>query len=496
MAHDVELRFPLDRLPETVSLGDVDLYAFTEALDVEGQLWAPVWMAINYEGTADAPVLAVKLSRLEGMAVWGYSTADAQEAVSAQDMQPQASSSRIGLAAPIPQPVMPTCVQASPLGNPIDKYTCTTSAVTITIKGWGTDLNRWKGQAQQEAGATKESFIEWLIGAQSWFSSAKLGYSVDFNVSIEQIRSPPNYTILGFVTGAEDYQTLHINADNSLSASTLQGTAVHEYFHHAQANLSTQMADKVLLIRSGSNTGWLIEGTARWVEDELFDLMNTYVGKEGNRGQRITEAGISNAGGADGGEKGRPYQRFSFFKLLTGRCPNFLAQFRTSLNIEPATADPSGLTNLVSLFGPKSDNFACNFGDHLGTSNSATLSAALAYYNYASQRQGKISLLDANELKADGTDVGFQFDQPAYTFSPQPTTVDGWLALPNTTLTLTINSADPSGGGVLFQDPSYRWHPAGRQSCRVTRHRQQRHYRLADGPERSIYGHQHHRRRR
>lgn len=444
MTHAVELRFPLAGLPEAVSLGDVDLYAFTEALDVEGQLWAPVWMAINYEGTAEAPVIAVQLDGLAGMALWGH---DATEAVSASSAQRVA---KMGLAAPIPQPATPTCVQQAAFGNPIDTYLCTTTAVTVTIKGWGTDLNRWKGPNLTEAGATKENFVSWLIDAQSWFSAAKLGYSVAFNVSIEQIQSPG----LGYVTGAEDYRTLHINADNSLSASTLQGTTVHEYFHHAQANLSTQMADKVLLIRSGSNTGWLVEGTARWVEDELFDSMNTYVGKEGNWGQRITEAGISNAGGADGGGKGRPYQRFSFFKLLTGVCPNFLAQFRASLNLEPLAAERSGLTNLVSLFGPASGNFACNFGDHLGTSNSATLSAALAYYNYASQRQGKIALLDANELTADGTDVGFQFDKPTYTFTPQPTTVEAWLALPNTTLTLTINSAIPAAGAYSFNVPA------------------------------------------
>jgi carbonic anhydrase/uncharacterized protein YfaP (DUF2135 family) len=85
----------------------------------------------------------------------------------------------------------------------------------------------------------------------------------------------------------------------------------------------------------------------------------------------------------------------------------------------------------------------------LGANHASSLEAALAYYNYATQLKGKISLLDSNEL-----DTGFRFTTPNHLFSPQPTTVDGWLALPNSVMTLTINSIIPAAGAYSFNVPA------------------------------------------
>lgn len=448
MEHAVELRFPLAELPETVSLGDVDLYAFTEAVDVEGQLWAPVWMAITYEGTADAPVIAVQLSGLSGMAVWGHDAAEAVGSSSPQLVQSQPSASRFGLAALIPQPATPTCVQQAALDQPIDLYICTASGVTVTVRGWGNDLKRWGADNGGPAQVSKEQLVGWFIDAQSKFTSSGLGFDQEFNVSIHEISSEPGYITLGYVSSLEDRKTLHLNSSNTISLGWIKGTAVHEYFHHAQGHPSSKLEGKTLLINGSASKNWLIEGSARWFEDEVFDADNAYLSEVG---ARIVEAGLNSEPGAG---VQWPYGRFTFFKLMSQSCSSFIADYKYTVNVASLQADPSGLHNFVSLFGSDANQLACDFGDHLGTSNAATLSAALAYYNYASQRQGKISLLDANELKADGTDLGFRFDKPTYVFSPQPTTVDAWLALPNSTLTLTVDSAIPVAGAYSFKVPA------------------------------------------
>ena len=68
----VELRFPIGQLPDGVSPGNVNLYGYVEATDVEGQLWSPVAIERSYEGTEASPVYVVRLEGLQGMAFFGY----------------------------------------------------------------------------------------------------------------------------------------------------------------------------------------------------------------------------------------------------------------------------------------------------------------------------------------------------------------------------------------------------------------------------------------
>ncbi|MBM7845726.1 hypothetical protein [Herpetosiphon giganteus] len=144
--HAVDIRFPLANLPENVSLDDVHLYAFTEAIDVAGQFWSPVSMATSYEGTSDAPRIVVSIARLEGMAFWGY-----------EHTNPTGShrdSPYVAVAYTVPQqaptPNASPCIQVvgpAPANTLLDDYVCTIASAagnasihatsTITITGWG-----------------------------------------------------------------------------------------------------------------------------------------------------------------------------------------------------------------------------------------------------------------------------------------------------------------------------------------------------------------------
>lgn len=436
---DVEVRFPLTNLPANVSRGDVDLYAFIEALDVEGRFWAPVWMGIEYEETATGTTVVVALSGLEGMATWGYNTAPEAHSVDLDQPQGHSAARGIGLAAPAPQLV--TCTE-----RPTDKvHICATTGMTITIRGWGSTPTRWLGPQSNATGATKEQFVTWLLDARKWFSATHLGYDSTFNVAIEDMSDRPG--TLGYVSSIEDRKTLHINSDNTLSASMLKGTAVHEYFHHAQGHPATRLDGRDLLIDGGTKRTWMIEGTARWFEDVLFDDLNTYIDKE-QSGYRIAEVGIS----SDKGEQERrPYQRFSFFKLLTEKCPDFASKFRDGINVKLAT-DPSGIDNLTSLFG--TSGFTCNFGDHLGTDYRSTLDAALVYYNYATQFENNISLLDANEPYTT-PNLPFAFDRPYQDYNPRPaTTVTEWISSTQQQHVLTAPTSIPAVGAISFIIPA------------------------------------------
>ncbi|PMG29725.1 hypothetical protein BCU94_02945 [Shewanella sp. 10N.286.52.C2] len=428
---NLELRFPIANLPANVSLSDVNLYAYTEADDVVGKFWSPVSIDINFEGTIDSPVIVIELDGLEGMAFLGYATPQAQSSnsIAPSSFKPAATQQR-SLSATADSV---SCEQQSFLGLALDKYVCTSSddsEIEITIKGFGDQQTRW-------GGATKEDLVSWLLDAQENFSSSSLGFNKVFKVKIHEM------DYLGYVTTDEfeNRNTLHITDNNSYSTSTIQGTAVHEYFHHAQGHSDTKLDNRDLLIDGNSSRSWLIEGTARWFEDELYDSLDTFKSKEGS-GSRINEAGI-NADDGDGIR--RPYQRFSFFKLVTKSCPNFAGNLQATFNVELSN-DPSGITNLTSLFS----DWSCNFGAHLGSAKASSLETALSYYNYATQHIGHLSLLDSNESNT------FSFDKPNYQFDkPWLASVADWIALPEGSKhKLNGVSIIPSSGAYSFKVPA------------------------------------------
>ena len=433
----VELRFPIGQLPDGVSLNDVNFYGYIEVSEESGgsrEIWAPLGLDRSLEGTEDSAVYVVSLGGLEGMAFFGYhSTSPAIPFIDVTD----AAIGDITCTAEYLNPDDPSDFSLNH-----NRHTCEyapDSAVKITVENFGQGC-RWPGSTMSSATsaitcttaagsapsvsattctpsagtttpcATLHDLVIWIIEAQSAFEDLGLGYNPHITVRIENMATTKgNANILGYVNKSrEDRQVLHITDNNEKSVVKIQGTVVHEYFHHAQGHVDTQVNGRRLLIDDGGDSyQWLTEGTARWFEDELYDGLDTYLEKE-DRGYRIMEAGLNSV---RGDRKRSPYQRFSFFKLLSEKCPGFHDQFQNVLNADD-DRDPTGIENLTGLL----DAANCDFGSHLGADSKRSLAAAIAYYNYATQFKGingKISLLDSGRNSAESEPDSFVFDKAA-----------------------------------------------------------------------------------
>ncbi|HSB63341.1 MAG TPA: hypothetical protein VLJ18_04205, partial [Thermoanaerobaculia bacterium] len=199
---------------------------------------------------------------------------------------------------------------------------------------------------------------------------------------------------LGFVTtrDLEDRRVLHItNAPEPKNA--IQGTAVHEYFHHAQSR--TKEAGKTNLIDTAHAADWVIEGLARWFEDDLFDSLDTYTLKEDQPLPRVLETGVG-ALVDKRDARTRAYARFAFWKMVQMKCSGF--SIPQILNVDIA-GDPRGVANFRARV--ESSLWQCDFGGGLGDANRATLPNALLEYTFATVKNDDISLLDSNEPNFD-----------------------------------------------------------------------------------------------
>ena len=463
-----EIRFPIGELPAGVSLDDVNLYAYIKVSDAGEASWFPVAMEHSFEGTEDSPVLLVSLGGLQGLAVLGYhrtSPAIPFEPGSSSNNQRvgRSETSRTEPPRACGKPTSPPCTEPPSISvepPPADSVTCSSERdwfglggsndnnitctysrdadVKVRIKNFG-DINgcRWgfsrkdvvgvegevhdreecENPAEGKAHAYVEDIAIWAITAQFGFAHLGLGYNKDITVKIEPMPSPSSGVgdRAGYVcTFAlwpwcffENRSVIHISDNNTKPVDEVQGTLVHEYFHHAQGHSDTDYyPDQILqwrllidpTVSDRVSTGrrrpaaWLTEGTAVWFADELgttYDSLNVY--PKNAIGAKILERGLNSRDGED--DEQNTYERFGFFKLLTRSCDNFNSQMRRVLGRTPPDGDPTGLVNLNNLL----DEASCDFGDHLGEARSGSLEAAISYYNYATQHKGKISLLDHNE---------------------------------------------------------------------------------------------------
>jgi len=404
----VEIRLPLGQFSTIDMLGDIEIYSYVTAVDIEDRFWSPLSVKKSYEGDSENPVLVIELSGLSGLLVFGVE--DQVNPVSANSFPTPLRTVKpdgpVISQAPmdINCSVVETLVEATD-----DTYTCssvTNPELEVTIEGFGDQQLRW-------GGISKENLVDWLVEAQTWFGLRGFGFSNAFTVNIHSIESDtPGSIILGYVTtsNGENRNTLHLNSDNSISSVLMQGTIVHEYFHHAQGHPDTKQSDQELLITNGRFGSWLIEGSARWFEDELFDNINSYVAE--GIGERILEKGLNSLDSNSANDhRDRYYQRFSFMKLLTSKCLSFDQNISRVFSHDKAS-DPTGINSLVDVLADSN----CDFGSHFGAENMSSLDAAIALYNYSTQLKNEISLLDSNESNGSFSfrPTTLEFNQPFF----------------------------------------------------------------------------------
>ncbi len=419
----VAIRMPLSQLPQGSGVEDVNLHGYVKALDVPMPIWSKILIDIDYEGDADNPVVVIHLNGVHGLLFFGVSKSQAAPALESsavsliqKNLAMSLSDSDIAsIAADV------TCAPRSIYRVPnYNRQDCTWAGdpdFKVFVKDFGLFSGSKNWGITPFDGATIQDLIAWLVVARNEFKTLNLDSDSKLTVDIETFVNPSTG---GYVTteNNENFGTLHLNRLFS-SLENMQATVAHEYFHHAQAR--SGVIGKSLLV-NGDHDGvvWMIEGSARWFEDFLYDSLNTYTGLK--PGPRIMEHGL------DGDNKEvnyAEYQRFSFFKLLSEKCSSFKDIYRELVNHNKST-DPTGINNLVTELGAAS----CDFGSHFGADKLADMDTALVYYQYATlfvdnpvKDKGKISLLDSNE-----DDSKFSFNPTPYLFDkPWLDTTDKWL---------------------------------------------------------------------
>ena len=428
----LELSFPLSALPDGVSIGDVDLYAYVDASDVQGKFWSPVLVDFSFEGTLEEPIYVVELAGLEGMGFFGYRDTASPPTQQSLDRR-KGTQSKSGSADGVPgyYSIRTTSITVTPpmtgeiscveetvyFAFSSNWFTCTASStdpdIEVTIK----DFPNGTGWADD---ATVEQLARWIITAQLAFNELGLGYNRKITVDIEDTSFLHRKFILGegiigyVVPFFEGRRTLHLTKDPSLSAETIRSAVFHEYFHHAQGHDDTRVTigtQKTSLfagfVYGPDYADWLLEGTANWFMDEVEDDLNKYTVSMNH--DQILEVGLDSLPSPDFDTRRNPYDRFAFFKLLTERCTNFQSHMKNLLNDRSVILehgsyvrrDRTGIENL-NLVLEEAD---CDFGNHLGMDRSGSIEAAIAYYNYATQLKQSIAVLEPDEVDANGRPV-------------------------------------------------------------------------------------------
>ena len=240
-------------------------------------------------------------------------------------------------------------------------------------------------KAKTTPATSLNELLDWLVAGRASF--ADLGMSADDSIEVV-VETMPESSWLGFVTSKnrEDYRVLHLTAA-SVKKPMLQATAVHEYFHHAQSR--TKVVDRVNVLGRAEST-WLVEGTAVWFEDEVFDTLDSYRDTITQPLAQVAGAGVA-AAPRDGELANWPYARFAFFKMVQDSCTGFsLPQILNS-----GEGDASGLAGFKSAV--ESAPWACDFGSGFGGANRSSLAGAMLAYTYATVHRNDVSRLDANE---------------------------------------------------------------------------------------------------
>ena len=390
----VSLEIALSELASGSRVNDVRLYSLTtaHAQDSGGPVWSPAYVDMELRDEAGRAILRVDLDGLHGVLFFGAET--------------------LVLTAPPAPATQPTRdIECTPRrrwpwdgpGEEYKKQTCTHAdlpELEVTVRDFGTsaDSTLWGNVAIVE-------MVEWLVESRAQFDALDLDYDGKFNVEIFYAQpswATPGSVVLGYVTSSDNRKTLHLYGVGN-NSDRAKSTAAHEYFHHAQARSDRAGYDPLIDYVTGD---WLIEGSARWFEDFVFDHLDVVYALSSDT--RFLEEGLAHPV-----DSLAAYRRFTFVKLLEGKCPNFNASYRNMINVESGgllswrgSEDPRGLAQLVVELGTAD----CDFGDHFGADRKASLEAALAYYSYATMFKRDIALLDPDETSS------YSFQRPNFEF--------------------------------------------------------------------------------
>ena len=418
----ITVTLPVTGLPAGRKPQELRLFVYSDAAqdageggDIAGPFWIRTWYNLDVLPNGKVTIA------LQGLGELSFIGLDAPVTPPPVPLGPTVSQLRVG--------ALTVTTSCSPLaqtnGLPdLNRSVCTVGYATgksfvVTVKNFA--------DFHAAPAASLTDLLGWLAAGRTAFDGYGLLSDPAFEVVIEAMPAAhPN--AFGFVTtnSLEDRRVLHLTRA-AKNRDILKGTAVHEYFHHAQSR--TKAVGKTNLMDTNHVGNWLIEGLARWLEDEVFDTLNTYRLKETLPLQRILKEGVAAIPNEANFPDTRAYVRWAFWKMVALRCSGF--SIPEILNVN-AAADPTGIANFKEKL--ESAGWQCDFGAGFGDANRATLADALLYYSYATEKEDSLALLDANEPYT-------AFAQPGDRLTPSPDCT-AWDACPAGSLVTTwVNRA-------------------------------------------------------
>lgn len=383
---DITVSMPTAGLPGGVSAERLRLYVYGTANvkpDIGGATDEPAWLSSSFGLTVlPSGAVTIRADRLGRLSFLGYGAGGATLLAGGGSSRSLDGTSPGGATDRTATRCMPQLLANGALS--LHSTVCqatedrSAAAVTFTIRNF---LDH-----QWNPPATQENLVEWLTAANTKFTSLGLSSDPTLDVVVEDLPKP---SWLGYVSidNGENRRVLHLTRAMRRKAD-MQCTAAHEYFHHAQSRTTATGMTNLI----DTTADWLIEGTANWFEDEVFDELDSFRTATITKPvPRVLERGLDAQFDTTHPETS-PYDKMMFWKTVHGSCNAFkLSQL---LNVDTST-DPTGIANLKAKL--ESEAWQCDFGHGFGEANARTLAAAMLYYTWATVLESNLTLLDLNE---------------------------------------------------------------------------------------------------
>ena len=450
----ITVTMPTTGLPAGVSPEAVRLYVWArarEALVDETGGSDREWASSSYGLKVLLPGAAtVLVDRVGGLSFVGYDVGAAEVIAHAADsssLQPRVARSR-ALNAPV------VCVPQPQEGgySAVDTQICTLtgtdlnpSPIVVTVRGFRT--NAW-GYPRPAI----EDLLGWLALANARFSAMGMSSDPRIDVIVEDFpRGSRCYGMAGctFSDTGEFFDVLHLARQDATFRADMEVVAAHEYFHHAQSRTMKKDSINLTPFVEHKETNWIVEGTATWFEDEVFDDINSYRMVFTLPLRPILEDGL-------GSKYSSGYDYFAFWKMISSHCPGF--SIADVINDVSDRTAPSltGVADFKALH--ESPQWTCLYDQRFGDSNKY-LAAALTYYTWATTKLQAISMLD------DGEKLSFSFAPPTHppwrpdTCTSSPDCSVGYgdiVAPPASAVPFLIDQANNLDGKLVYVQVSPR----------------------------------------
>jgi hypothetical protein len=279
---------------------------------------------------------------------------------------------------------------------------------TFHIFGFGGGV---LGSGKRWGDTTVEELADWLFEAQKGIQKLGMKRDSDLIVKVEKFTKEDEYSA-GYVSAEDQSKILHLSTEET-DKVFMKNASVHEYFHHAQTRTQSSFEGGLSDGNAYPTSLWLVEGSASWFEDYLFDDDNSYLTGESLGLSRILEKGLMADASNYSNDKNKitdnknwsykPYQRFAMFKLLEKECNKLGKNGDYALwsNVfgevkpEPVTDffsskyDPDKFIDLIES--------NCDFGNALGKNNKSKLETGMIWFQYVTQFRKIFKLLDIEE---------------------------------------------------------------------------------------------------